>query len=245
MIHDPLSPGVVLSPHPDDAVLSAWSTLREPTEIEVFNVCARAPAPGTLSEWDKVFGVDDSATLVETRLAEDVAALAIAGRRATNLDFLDAQYRDEALAVNQVGAAVQSAAFQAAWLCAPAGIGCHPDHVSVREAALQIGRESGLPVFLYADFPYAVRWGWPHWVSGSAPRPHLVPEAGWAMDMAGASVDSDSLVPEVRVLTDEEVTGKVQALRCYRTQFAALNAGPLDRMLHPEIVRFELRWRVE
>jgi LmbE family N-acetylglucosaminyl deacetylase len=245
VIHDPLSQGVVLSPHLDDAVLSAWSTLREPGDLVVVNVCTRAPEPGTLSKWDRVFGTDDSAALVELRRAEDDAALAIAGRGAMSLDFLDGQYRDEPLSVGEVRSALEKAVSKAAWLCAPAGIGAHPDHVTVREVALEIGSESNIPLYLFADLPYAVGWGWPHWVTGYPPRPHLVPEARWALDLATASVETGGLVPEVRKLTDEEIVHKVRAMRCYRTQFAALNAGPLNRLIHPEIVGFELRWRVE
>ena len=37
MQHDGRAAGVVLSPHPDDAVLSAWSTLRRAGEVVVVN----------------------------------------------------------------------------------------------------------------------------------------------------------------------------------------------------------------
>ena len=30
--------------------------------------------------------------------------------------------------------------------------------------------DAGIPVDLYADLPYAVVYGWPHWVTGDAAR---------------------------------------------------------------------------
>jgi LmbE family N-acetylglucosaminyl deacetylase len=244
MIHDLRSPGVVLSPHLDDAVMSAWSTLREPVDVLV-HVFTGAPAKGVLSEWDRGFGVVDSSALMELRRSEDVAALAVARRRATNLGFLEAQYRDRPLRLEGIRASVDRSVAGAAWVCAPAGVGAHPDHVLVRELALQINRESSVPVFLYADLPYAVQWGWPHWVTGAEPRAHFAPEARWSLDLESASVPREKLLPEVRILEQEEVALKVRAMRCYSTQFETLNAGPLNRLLHPEIVGFELRWRVE
>lgn len=241
---EPDGPGLLLAPHPDDAVLSAWSTLRAPGDVTVVDVCARPPAEGVLGEFDPVFGVTDSAALVRERLSEDRAALARAGREPVHLDLLDAQYRDAELSIATVRAAIEEAVPAASWICAPAGIGAHPDHIVVRESALAIARDSSIPVTLYADLPYAVQWGWPSWVTNAAPRPHLVPDARWRHDLRDASIDYDELVPEVHPLTPTESTAKLDALQLYRTQFAALNAGPLDRLRHPEIIRFEVHWRV-
>jgi LmbE family N-acetylglucosaminyl deacetylase len=237
-------PGIVLSPHPDDAVLSAWTTLRAAADVRVIDVCTAVPADGVLGRFDPAFGVTESAPLMRERLLEDAEALAIAGRAATHLDFLDDQYRDVPLDAHALRDALATSIGAAEWLCAPAGIGVHPDHVVVRDVALTVAAERDIDVHLYAELPYAVNWGWPGWVTGIPPRPHLVPDARWRDDLRGLHFAYDDLSADVVRLDDDEVARKTRALECYRTQFEALNAGPLDRLRHPEIIRFELRWRV-
>jgi len=242
--HDPQATGVVLSPHPDDAVLSAWSALRCPGEVLVVNVCAALPPPGTLGDFDAVFGVSDSAALMQNRLAEDEKALAIAGRTRRNLDFLDAQYRDENVSHAALREAIDRAEDRVAWLCAPAGIGAHPDHVAVRDVALAIAEGKQIPISLYADLPYAAWAGWPDWVTGSEPRPYLAPDARWRADLQSIPVPEATLVARPYVLGDEEAARKLAALRAYHTQFAMLDAGPLHRISNPEVIGYELHWSV-
>jgi LmbE family N-acetylglucosaminyl deacetylase len=233
--------GVICSPHPDDAVLSAWSTLRS-RRTRVVNVCTGAPPAGTLSDFDRLFGVNDSAQIVELRLEEDAVALAHAGcNDATGLGFLDAQYRTAPIPFDELRHALNDATEHAAWISAPAGIGAHPDHVAVRDAARAIAAERGIPFELYADLPYAVRFGWPSWVTGFPPRPYLVPDALWDADLNGVA---GALEGEAIALTPDERAAKAEALECYATQYWALNAGPLDRIRDPEVVGYEVRWRV-
>lgn len=182
----------ILSPHLDDAVLSAWSVLRRSGSVTVVNVCAGVPPPGPPPRWDRLTGARDAAERMRERLAEDRAALARAGREAVYLDFLDEQYRTEPLDPAALAVALSEAAAGATELWAPAGIGSHPDHVQVREAALELaGGDRGLEVRLYADIPYVFRSGWP--------------EGG-----------------EAHVLSRLEVRRKLRALRDYRTQWAGL-----------------------
>ncbi len=84
---------VILSPHFDDAVLSCWHLLASADEVLVVNVFAGEPPAGTLGWWDRLAGATDSAAAVRTRIEEDRQALALAGRTAVNLPFLDSQYR--------------------------------------------------------------------------------------------------------------------------------------------------------
>lgn len=243
MRHDPHGTGVVLSPHPDDAVLSAWSALRRSGHVLVVNVCAGLPPPGTLGDFDAVFGVSDSAALVQHRLVEDERALALAGRASRNLDFLDAQYRDGSVSCADLRDAVERVEDRVAWLCAPAGIGAHPDHRAVRDVALAIARAAQIPISLYADLPYAAWAGWPHWVTGTEPRPYLVPDARWRGDLESLPEPEITLEPCPQALGDEAAR-KLAALRTYRTQFAMLDAGPLHRISNPEVIGYELYWHV-
>jgi LmbE family N-acetylglucosaminyl deacetylase len=244
MKHRAEAPAIVLSPHLDDAVLSAWSVLRGPGEVLVVNVCTAVPPAGTVGWYDRMRGIDDSAPFMEQRLGEDAEAVALAGREWANLGFLDDQYRSEPLDPREVRGSLEAVVSEASVLYAPAGLGGHPDHYATRELALEIGRADGIPVRLYADLPYAVRVGWPAWVTGLPERPYLLPEGRWEEFLATASCPRGSLVPEVHSLTDAEAEAKVRALETYRTEFENLNAGPLDRLRHPEIRGYELHWDV-
>ena len=234
MTRDPRAPVVILSPHPDDAVLSAWSVLTRAGEVRVVNVCAGVPPPGPAPAWDLLTGARDGAERMRERLAEDAVALARAGREAVNLEFLDAQYRDGPLDRSTLAASMREAAAGATELWAPAGIGGHRDHVDVRDAALAIAREGGPPVSLYAELPYAARRGWPRWVTGRA-APRGLDLDGWLR----AQLPPGTAVPGTRhALSRSAAKRKLRALREYRTQWEALAAeGTLtDR----RVIRYEV-----
>ncbi|WP_426574525.1 PIG-L deacetylase family protein [Aquihabitans sp. McL0605] len=243
MAEDLEGPIVVVSPHLDDAVLSAWSVLRTEVEVAIAVVFAGVPVPGTTGAFDPIFGTSDSAGLMVARRQEDLAALACAGRTPTHLDLLDVQYRTADLGPDEVQGALEPAVAAGSTLVVPAGIGRHVDHLLVRDAALAIARRRGDRVLLYADQPYATNMGWPSWVTGALPEPHLVPDAAWGRTLAEVAEPS-RLVPLVRPLAEAEQAAKLRALRCYRSQIAALEGGPHRRISHPAIAGFELLWTV-
>jgi LmbE family N-acetylglucosaminyl deacetylase len=193
---------VILSPHLDDAVLSCWHLLSGQGELRVVNVFAGVPS-GTHGWWDRITGADDSAERVRERRAEDRAALAIAGREATNLDLLDAQYRvngSEPSAVDAVLPLVEAG--DAVW--APAALRPHRDHELVREAGLAL-REAGHPVCFYADLPS--------------------PVPGGPLEFA------PDLQAQVHQLDVSQFECKLTAVGCYATQVAALERmAPLTRL---------------
>ena len=240
---DPDAPTVVLAPHPDDAVLSAWTVLTGPGVVSVLTVCSGVPPSGSLGSFDPLFAVTDSASLMEDRLREDHEALALAGVSGTGLGFLDHQYRSDALDVAAVERAVTVAVTRASRLVAPAAIGDHPDHQAVRDAGVELSRRTGVPLRLYADLPYAARLGWPAWVTGEPPRPYLAPEAMWH-GLSSIPVGSGGLRAQVVQLTGDQVAAKLAAIRTYRTQFEALNAGPVGILTGSGILEYELYWDV-
>jgi LmbE family N-acetylglucosaminyl deacetylase len=231
---------VVLSPHLDDAVLSAWSVLRGPGEVQVVNVCTGLPANGLLSPWDRLTGATDSRSRMFDRFREDRVALARAGREATSLDFPESLYRRGPLDEHALREALEGTVAGAAHVWVPAGIGGHVDHVQIRDAALELARSGGLSVTLYADLPYAVRFGWPGWVSGEDDDPYLVVEAWWQrflppdLDLSAAK----------HSFSAEDTRRKLHALSAYRTQLPGLNGGPLELMNRPCIIRYEVSWSV-
>ena len=116
----------------------------------------------------------------------------------------------------------------------PAVLGTpHGDHVRVRAYGEALARH-GMPVELYADMPYAVVYGWPHWVTGDQPDPHLDVDAYWSAQ-PGPS-------PRVVTLDDEQAAAKLEAMRAYATQFPTLDRGPIGLLSNPRIHRFEVFW---
>ncbi len=109
----------MLSPHPDDAVLSCWHALTGPGDVRVVNVFTAVPDGGAASRcawWDRLTGASNPSARMRERLIEDAEALRLAGRTALNVGFLDGQYRageQSAEAVAERAAAVLSRACRA------------------------------------------------------------------------------------------------------------------------------------
>ncbi|HEV3322969.1 MAG TPA: hypothetical protein VG147_12385 [Solirubrobacteraceae bacterium] len=242
---DPQAPELLLSPHWDDAVLDCWSLLRSELPVTVVNLFAGVPAPGRLAPWDAITGAADSAVRARERIAEDARALASAGRTPLNLPFLDAQYRaaSGAPGLEEIDRALSAAVPSASRVHAPAGVGGHLDHL----LACRYGRmllRAGLPVTLYADLPYCVLHGWPHWVDGSEPDPHRNVDAFWLEFLKGVPELPGLRSAHVERLDDTVAAAKLAAMRCYVTQFSGLDYGAGRPLSDPEIHRFEVRWEL-
>jgi LmbE family N-acetylglucosaminyl deacetylase len=234
-------PAVILSPHPDDAVLSLWHLLDGDGEVAVLNVFGGSPA-GHRGDawWDRLTGAPDPVARAAERHSEDRAALAIAGREPTDLGFLDGQYRDAEPPLDPVVERIAQTAPEGV-LLAPAALDRHRDHLIVRAAALAL-RTGGREVGLYADVPHATVYGWPAWVTGEPPDPLLDPGAHWELAMAGTGISLRDLPADVRVLAPEALERKLAAVRAYRTQLPALEAQ--FGVLRPEVLGREVTWRV-
>jgi LmbE family N-acetylglucosaminyl deacetylase len=245
VIGDVDGPVVVLSPHLDDAVLSAWSVLRSTpsADLRVVVVFAGIPPEGTTGQFDPIFGATDSAGLVRQRRHEDVEALRSVDVAPAHLLHLDDQYRTKPVDSIDIEWSVDDVAPSASRLVVPAGIGRHPDHVAVRDLAIQMSAEGGVPLELYADLPYATNLGWPAWVTGEEADPHLVPDAAWARVLRDVA-DLAELEPVVTRFDEAEREAKLAACRCYASQWPALEGGPNCRISNPAISSFEVRWRV-
>ena len=236
--HDPGAPVLLLSPHLDDSVLNCWSVLEGPSDVRVVNVFVGSPAAGLLTQWDRICGAGDSVTHMRERIAEDTEALALVGKVPTNLPFLDHMYRRCAPppSLAEIDAAVSRAVPAASAVYGPAGVD-HRDHRLMRRYAALIGR-NGVPVRLYADVPYATRFGWPPWVTGAAPDRHLDVDAHWE---ANAFIP-DRRFAEVVKLGEERSAVKLEAMRAYRSQLPALDAGPLRALSNPAVHGYEVFW---
>lgn len=242
--YDPAAARLVLSPHLDDAVLSCWGELSADGEVAVVNVFSARPDAADCSLYDRIAGATDARVRMEERAVEDRHALALSGRAPRNLHFLESAYRRRAPAARHLLRALGGHCPAASAVLAPAGIGFHPDHLLVRNAALLL-RRGGMPVELYADMPYCAAYGWPAWVTGQPPRANLVIDAYWEPALDAVSARGLTLTSVPRTLTDEQRSSKLEAMRRYATQYPTLTRGPLDVLAHPEVLGFELKWRVE
>lgn len=244
MEHADSAPILLLSPHLDDAVLSTWLVLNDVREVAVVNVFAGVPDDGPPPRWDLLAGAASRRTHMQARLDEDRAALALARRSAVYLTFLDRHYRSDPPDPEEVAGAIGAATPAGSLLYAPAGIGGHEDHVLVRDVAVGLSRGSGIPLRLYADLPYAVRFGWPAWVSSAdAPRDQAA-DLDWEHFLSSVPVARSALSPHVRRLDGAQMRAKLAAMRRYHTQFTLLNQGPIGVLEHPLVLPWEVAWSV-
>lgn len=87
-------PVLIVSPHPDDAVLSCWALLAKPEPVEVLDVFAGSPDPPRQGAWDLRCGFRDSAESSRARREEELRALEGTPHRATFLDLVNVDYVD-------------------------------------------------------------------------------------------------------------------------------------------------------
>jgi LmbE family N-acetylglucosaminyl deacetylase len=236
---------VVLSPHPDDAVLSCWSVLERGGQVSVVTVFSGLPdeeAPS--SAGDRLAGVVHARAAMTARIEEDREALAAVVRTLVQMPFVDAAYRVGELRQVDLVWAIGSALVPGDRIFAPAGLGGHPDHLALRRAALEL-RDQGFPATLYADFPYAAAFGWPGWVTDESPQPELHVDHWWESQGAEAGVSFDAPGARVVRLGPAAHAAKVEALRTYRTQFPLLEGGPQRRLTNPSLSGFEVFWRLD
>jgi hypothetical protein len=238
---------VVLSPHFDDAVLSCWHVLAGAGEVLVVNIFAGEPPAGALGWWDRLAGAADSAAAVRARVEEDRRALALAGRAAVNLPFLDSQYREADQEPREIVQALRGALVPGARIYAPASLGDHHrDHTAVRVAALALHAE-GADVALYADLPHATIDGWPRWVLNGDGGPSTDADpAGerWATQLEATGVPVERMLAAARRLTREDHAGKLAAVLTYASQIAPLQRVFGRSLEDPQLLGFEVDWRL-
>jgi LmbE family N-acetylglucosaminyl deacetylase len=242
--HDPVGPVLVLSPHPDDAVIDCWSVVASSAPVHVVNLFAGVPPPNQLAYFDRLAGARDSAGHLRRRIAEDREALALAGRAPLNLDFLAHAYRrgrpEPSFAALDGMLAEHIPIVSLAY--APAALGApHPDHALARAYALRLAR-AGVPVRLYADLPYCTAYGWPEWVCNEESEQAVDVDAYWRSSAGEAAALLTRARAEVVSLTAEDALAKLVAMRTYRAEFPVLDRGPIGQLSNPAIHGREVFW---
>jgi LmbE family N-acetylglucosaminyl deacetylase len=225
-----------LSPHPDDAVLSAWSLLGSGTTV--VTVFTGDPADVTPGHWDAVCGLTSSHEAMRRRRREDRQALEALDVCVEQLGLVENQYVDRASPAAVSAAIAASLPLRCGLLVAPAGIGGHPDHLKVRAAATEIAGALGIPLELYAEMPYAVQHGWPRAVDGRGPGGATDPMASWT-----AFLPAEATKMRVIALSPDERRAKRRSVETYETQWPALNGLGLLEL--DAFWAYEVRWMLK
>ncbi len=236
---------MAVSPHLDDAALSASVALsgRAATIVTVFTALPAPDRPA--SWWDRLTGASSSVERQRERLKEDAAAMRLLSARGVHLGEAEALYRDGDPDLSRaVGRLIEVVAgADEVWL--PSAIGGHRDHAFARDAGLRAAAAAGhAEVMLYADFPYVIAYGWPSWVSGR-PAGVYLDAAFWLADqIASAGLDAGSLTPAVIRLSPAQQAKKAEIIAAYQSQAEALRLTPRDLAADPAKLEFELAWRM-
>ena len=193
---------IYLSPHLDDAVLSAGGLIYEqarsgiPVEIWTF-MCGNPPA-GDISPFAEIqhqqWGFSDAEETTLARRQEDRNAAAVVGAQVMHFDFLDCIYRrgkdgawlysdisvpphpDEAELPKRIADAISARLMDDDVIVTQLSVGSHVDHVIVRRAAELLGRpllyDIDIPYMLYKPEEFAPK------SAGMKESTHFITEAG-------------------------------------------------------------------
>ncbi|MBL8090729.1 MAG: PIG-L family deacetylase [Anaerolineales bacterium] len=167
---------IYLSPHLDDASLSAGGWIYEQTQknipVEIWTIMCGYPPDTQLSPFAQymhnAWGMETAEQVVRGRRLEDLNSAKILGATAQHFDFLDCIYRrdvagnwlydsifidplpQEEYLPKQIADEILSRLKPDDKLVAQFGIGKHVDHVIVRQAVELLNQ----PILYVADIPY-------------------------------------------------------------------------------------------
>ncbi|PID53283.1 MAG: hypothetical protein CSB46_09000 [Micrococcales bacterium] len=120
---------VLISPHLDDAILSAHHVLAANPSIQCWTVFSGRPSPAQHTDWDKSCGFNDSDEALAARLIEEENAFAELPNPRRYFTHLDLQYRSAVADLADVAEALQQWADDAAGprlIVLPVGAGLPP-----------------------------------------------------------------------------------------------------------------------
>jgi len=167
---------IYLSPHLDDAVLSAGGLIYDQTRsgipVEIWTMMSDDPQLDAYSPFAQLlhaqWGFSSAGETARKRREEDERASAIVGAKTVHFDFLDCIYRrgasgewlyseiaippcpEDAGLPAQIAGAVSPRLTRDDVLVCQLSVGSHVDHVLVRQAAELLGR----PLLYDIDVPY-------------------------------------------------------------------------------------------
>jgi len=210
---DELAEVVVVSPHPDDAVLSCGQFLAAHPGATVVTVFAGAPDtyPDPPSWWSTICGFDAGDDITAARRAEDAEALGTLDATPVWLDFLEAQFVPDGRVAEASAIADQLEStlreLQPTLVLLPLGL-ANPEHVATHDAVLEVrtrwSANDRAPTWLaYEDIAYK----------------HIPGQLAWRITKLFRS----SVWPTpVALPVDPTTDRKLAALACYPSQMRGL-----------------------
>lgn len=193
---------IYLSPHLDDAVLSAGGLIHEQTQagipVEIWTFMSGYAPAGDLSTFAQLqhfmWGFSSAEETIRLRREEDRNAAAVVGAQTVHYDFLDCIYRrgsdgewlyndisvpphpEDADLPGRIAEVISARITAEDVLVCQLAVGSHVDHVLVRQGAELLGRpllyDIDIPYFLYKPEELAVR------AAGMQETVHPITEAG-------------------------------------------------------------------
>ena len=151
---------VIISPHFDDACLSAFDAITPSTLL--VTVFGGEPKTIFMGWWDTTCGFANSHDAVIKRKKENVYATKKLGCSVINLPFPDHQY-EESVDSQELQIALLSIflAHPDAVFYVPYGVGGHTDHMMVKQAMIQLAHAISPSIFIkwkyYVDLPYGFK----------------------------------------------------------------------------------------
>lgn len=167
---------IYISPHLDDAILSAGGLIYEQTrvgmDVEIWNIMCGFPPTKELSPYAQIlhyqWGIPSAAEVVTARRAEDANAANIIGAKTVYFDYLDCIYRrghsgdwlysyifvppheEESDLPARIAESISARLKPTDQLVCQLGLGSHVDHVLVRQAVDLLQQ----PILYDVDIPY-------------------------------------------------------------------------------------------
>lgn len=202
-----MNKALLISPHFDDAILSAGQFMSERPDTVVLTVFGGNPQDLDMqTDYDAKCGFKDARDAVSVRRKENDAATALLGAAKIDFEFPDGQYGEE-VSEWQITQALQHLidAHDYDFIMGPIGLG-HPDHMKVADALLKV--KTDVPVYLWEDMPLRIT------------EPELVPARLKELHIP--------YKPDRTLGTKGNMADKIRALSCYSSQ---IGTGILDPYL--------------
>jgi LmbE family N-acetylglucosaminyl deacetylase len=222
---------IVISPHFDDAVLSAWTYLQS-KEVSILTICAGVPsAEVCVSSADLNCGFTSGREAALERIHEDVRVCNGLGIVPIHLDELDYPYSGDK-DKTKLGKKLSPHIYPDNTIFVPLGIGRHPDHVATRDSVIQMYKNNNsFQLFFYADFPYA-----------SMPR-YKRDKYNWLAIEKEIRSQGIQLCKFQKVSLEQEwIEKKIEYLKKYKSQIRMLQVNYPDLLNVPGILKNEYFW---
>lgn len=224
---------IILSPHFDDAILSAWTAI-SPEDTCIITICGGVPDKNIkVSSSDKKCGFKTAYEAAIERKNEDREVCSILNISYHHMDEFDYPYnnkKDE----ERIEEGLRGYINNGDEVYAPIGIGNHPDHIMTRNVIISLYQKIQFNLYLYADYPYA------------AEEKALSDDYDWNKAILSAAAQGIKMYEvKTRFIAQDDLLEKIEVLKQYKSQIDILR-GHYSKLLDcPGILEKESIWRVE